>query len=273
VVFIFLEKNLILEAKNLTVGYADGGKTNNILTSINLCLDEGKMIAVIGVNGSGKSTLLRSLTGVQEVLKGQVYIQGIDSRKLNPKELASKMSLVLTNQPISKNLSVYELISLGRHPYTNWLGINSPNDKKIILKALQQVGLQDLRDKKCDELSDGQLQKVLLARAIAQDTPLIILDEPTTHLDMYHKAQVLHLLKDVCLQTKKTVIFASHELNLAIQLCDEIVLINNGKAYQGSPQELIDSGDFNQLFPQDLIEFDQSSRSFRVSKKQIDKYQ
>ncbi len=264
---------MILEASNLSVGYQKQKKVSPVLSNVHLSIESGKMIAIIGVNGSGKSTLLRSLTRVQEPLAGEVIINKKNINLLSDKELAAQISLVLTHQPISKNLSVYELVSLGRHPYTNWLGINSSQDKKHILSALKQVGLQQMKYKKCNELSDGQLQKVLLARAIAQDTPLIMLDEPTTHLDMYHKAQVLHLLKDVCVETNKTVVFASHEINLAIQLCDEIILIHNHSVVQGTPEKLIQSGAFQNLFPQDLIEFDELSKSFRVSQKQTDKYQ
>ena len=264
---------MILEASNLSVGYSNNKQTNVVLSDVQLSIESGKMVAIIGVNGSGKSTLLRSLTGVQEIISGEVQINNTSIGQLSDKKLASLISLVLTHQPISKNLSVFELVSLGRHPYTNWLGIHTADDKKHILNALNQVGFQDLKHKKCNELSDGQLQKVLLARAIAQNTPLIVLDEPTTHLDMYHKAQVLHLLKDVCVNTSKTVVFASHEINLAIQLCDEIILIHNHSVVQGTPEELIQSGAFKNLFPQDLIEFDQLSKSFRVSQKQTDKYQ
>ncbi|MFO7702531.1 MAG: ABC transporter ATP-binding protein [Psychroflexus maritimus] len=258
---------MILKTSNLVVGYKNTKATQIILSDVNLSIESGKMIAIIGVNGSGKSTLLRSITGVQTPISGEVLINETNINQLNDKVLASKISLVLTNQHISKNLSVFELISLGRHPYTNWLGINNASDKKIILKAIEEVDLQSLKHKKCNELSDGQLQKVLLARAIAQNTPLIVLDEPTTHLDMYHKAQVLHLLKEVCVKTNKTVIFASHEINLAIQLCDQIILINQTKAVQGSPSALIKNGSFNELFPKDLIEFDPLSKSFRVANK------
>lgn len=264
---------MILKTIDLSVGYKDFKPPKTILSSVNIAIEKGKMVAIIGVNGSGKSTLLRSLTGVQDRLNGEIYIQDTEIKQLSDKELAAQISLVLTHQPISKNLSVYELVSLGRHPYTNWLGVNSTQDKKQVLSALQQVGLQDLKNKKCDELSDGQLQKVLLARAIAQDTPLIVLDEPTTHLDMYHKAQVLHLLKNVCINTKKTVVFASHEINLAIQLCDEIILIHKDQVIQGSPEQLAESGAFNKMFPKDLIEFDSLSKSFKVAKIRTDKYQ
>ena len=172
---------------------------------------------------------------------------------------------MLTQQNHSKNLSVIELISLGRHPYTNWLGMTNQEDEKQINKAIQQVGIENLKNKKCNELSDGQLQKVMIARALAQNTPVIMLDEPTSHLDMYHKAQVLHLLKNICFETQKNIVFATHEINLALQLCDEIILIHEQNVIQAKPSELIKNGELANLFPKDLIHFDVNSKSFKIS--------
>lgn len=171
---------------------------------------------------------------------------------------------MLTEQPISKNLSVFELIALGRQPYTNWIGTLGKVDIEHINKALELVDIKHLRDKKCFELSDGQLQKVLIGRAIAQDTPLVILDEPTTHLDIYHQAYILKLLKKLCVQTKKSILFSTHEINLALQLCDKIVLMQPEKVSVGSPKELIENDSFSTLFPSDLIVFDKISNSFKI---------
>mgnify|MGYP003109830876 CR=1 FL=1 len=172
---------------------------------------------------------------------------------------------MLTEQPISKNLSVFELIALGRQPYTNWIGSLTDFDLDHIKKAMKLVDIEPLEHKKCYELSDGQLQKVLIARAIAQDTPLIILDEPTTHLDIYHQAYVLKLLKDLTQQTNKGILFATHEINLAIQLCDRIVLMHNNKVTTGTPAELIREDIFSHMFPGDLIVFDKQSQSFKIN--------
>ena len=181
-------------------------------------------------------------------------------------DLAKKISLVLTEQPLSKNLRVAELVALGRQPYTNWIGSLTSEDRKRVKNALALVKIEDLQNKKCHELSDGQLQKVLIARALAQNTPLMILDEPTSHLDMYHKAQVLQLLKELSLTTRKAIIFATHELNLALQLCDRIILMKEKKILQGSPAQLVASGALDTLFPDDLITFDPESLSFRIKK-------
>jgi iron complex transport system ATP-binding protein len=145
--------------------------------------------------------------------------------------------------------------------------MTSRADKIIIAKAIKQVGVEHLKTKKCDELSDGQLQKVMIARALAQNTPAILMDEPTSHLDMYHKAQVLHLLKNITQETQKTIVFATHEINLALQLCDQIILIHDEKVIQQSPDELVENKALLNLFPKDLIVFDENSRSFRISTK------
>ncbi len=134
----------------------------------------------------------------------------------------------------------------------------------MVKNALVLVNIEDLGDRKCYELSDGQLQKVLIARALAQNTPMMILDEPTSHLDMYHKAQVLKLLKELSAQTGKAIIFATHEINLALQLCDKIILMKPGEVIQDSPQQLIEKGHFASIFPSDLIVFDPVTESFRI---------
>jgi len=212
----------------------------------------------------GKSTLLRSLSGVQEILNGEVFINGSPLKKLSSQQLAEQISVVLTEQPISKNLSVFELIALGRQPYTNWIGTLSSNDIHHINEALKLVDIESLQVKKCYELSDGQLQKALIARALAQNTPLVILDEPTTHLDIYHQAYVLKLLKSLTLQTKKSILFSTHEINLALQLCDRIILMEKNNVTIGSPSELIENDVFSNLFPSDLIVFDKISNSFKI---------
>ena len=184
--------------------------------------------------------------------------------KLSAEELAKTISVVLTEQPISKNLSVSELIALGRQPYTNWIGSLSKDDRDKIQNSIELVNIEDLKNKRCFELSDGQLQKVLIARALAQDTPFIILDEPTTHLDMYHQAYVLKLLKKLTQETNKSILFATHEINLALQLCDKIIIMEKNKVSVGSPKELIEKSAFSNIFPSDLIYFDNESVSFKI---------
>lgn len=256
--------NIILSTENLNVGYSNRKEETLVASHINMEVKEGELVAIIGVNGVGKSTLLRSLCGVQDALKGDIFIGGTSINTISSERLAELISIVLTEQPISKNLSVFELIALGRQPYTNWIGTLTLIDLEHIKEALRLVGIESLEHKKCYELSDGQLQKALIARAIAQDTPLVILDEPTTHLDIYHQAYVLKLLKNLTQQTNKGILFATHEINLALQLCDRIVLLHDNKVTTGTPQELIEEDVFSNMFPGDLIVFDKQSQSFKI---------
>jgi len=260
------ENHIILKTKNLSIGYSTKKEQTVVSSKIDIELHHGELIGLVGANGIGKSTLLRTLTKVQKPLSGDVIINDTSLKKFNPNDLAKALSLVLTEQVTSKNLSVFELVALGRQPYTNWVGKLSDSDLTIVNLALQQTNIEELKLKKCFELSDGQLQKVMIARALAQDTDLIILDEPTTHLDMYHKAYVLKLLQKLVKDTNKTILFSSHEIDLAIQLCDKLIVMTEDNIGIDSPRNLIEKGAFNTLFPKDLIVFDKKTGSFRVKK-------
>ena len=260
------KKHSILETKNLSIGYKTKKKVSVIAPKINIRLEKGELIGLVGANGIGKSTLLRTLTKVQPKLEGQIIINEKTIESTSDIELARSLSVVLTEAIASKNLTVFELVALGRQPYTNWIGAISPKDTIIINEAISQVNIEALVNKKCYELSDGQLQKVMIARALAQDTGLIILDEPTTHLDMYHKAYILKLLQKLTKDTGKTILFSSHEIDLAIQLCDTMIVMTEKTVTTNTPKELIKQGVFKTLFPKDLIDFDEHTGSFRVKK-------
>ena len=261
-----VKKNIILKTQDLDIGYTSKKENTVVASNINIKLESGKLIGLIGANGIGKSTLLRTLTNVQSPLNGDIQINGKNISEYKPLDLAKVMSLVLTEQVASKNLSVFELVALGRQPYTNWVGNLSESDIQSIEKAIEQTNITSLKHKKCFELSDGQLQKVMIARALAQDTDLIILDEPTTHLDMYHKTYILKLLQRLAKETNKTILFSSHEIDLAIQLCDNLIVMTDNEVVSDEPCNLISKGIFETLFPKDLISFDETTGSFRVKK-------
>ncbi len=233
---------------------------------MNFSLQKGELSAIVGVNGIGKSTLLRTLGKVQPRLSGIILLMNKELKDYSPIDLASSISVVLTEPLASKNLTVEELIALGRQPYTNWIGKLSDNDKKKILEAIAMVDLDGLKSKKCYELSDGQLQRVMIARALAQDTSIILLDEPTSHLDLHHKIQILKLLKHIAHKTQKTILFTSHEIEMAIQLCDKMLIMNNEYHEFGEPSELIQKKSFERLFPSDSVEFDAKIGSFKIKK-------
>lgn len=260
------QPHIILKAEQLKIGYKTKKVEMVIASNINFEVKQGQLVGLVGANGIGKSTLLRTLIKVQPALSGKILLNGNDLKSTASMELAKQLSIVLTEQLSSKNLSVYELVALGRHPYTNWIGNLTPEDISIINNALELINIIDLKDKKCYELSDGQLQKVMISRALAQDTDIIVLDEPTTHLDMYHKAYILKLLQKLTKETGKTILFSSHEIDLAIQLCDAMIVMRKDDVVCDQPSHLISNGIFESLFPDDLITFDTVSGGFRVTK-------
>ena len=251
-----------LNIKALTIGYG----SKSIAKDISFNLSKGELAAIVGVNGIGKSTLLRTIGGFQPKISGSISIDGQELAAISAIELATKISVVLTEPIASKNMTVKELLALGRQPYTNWLGSLSKEDILVINKSCALLELETFMDRKCYELSDGQLQRVMIARALVQDTDIILLDEPTTHLDLYHKVQILKLLKSIAVETQKTILFTSHEIELAIQLCDKMLLLDGDQNTFDEPCKLIENKKFDTLFPSDTLFFDGITGSFRIKK-------
>jgi iron complex transport system ATP-binding protein len=257
-----MEQKVVLSAQNLSIGYKAKKQTIAIARGIDVQLKTGTLTALIGANGIGKSTLLRTLTGIQPPLSGTVLLNNKAVNTYSAQELAQQLALVLTEALPPGNLTVYELVALGRQPYTNWLGNLTAEDKAIVEKALMATQIQDLAHKKHYELSDGQLQKALIARALAQDTPIIILDEPTTHLDLPNKAALLQLLKRLAHEQQKCIVYSTHDLDMALQLSNEVIAIKKGGLVQGHPQKLIECNVFNNLFENQDIVFDRGQKRF-----------
>lgn len=253
----------ILSTTNLAVGY---GKAENetVVSAINLDLKAGSFVTMVGINGSGKSTFLRTLAGLQQPIQGEMYFEGKPLNSFDSETRSLKISVVLTGQLISKNLTVLELVSLGRQPYTNWLGKLTEEDKAEIQKAIISTELENLKNKPCYALSDGQLQRALIARALAQNTEVILLDEPTTHLDLHHKASIFSLLKKIAKQQNKTILCTTHDIELVLSLCDEMIVLHQNTAIQNTAEALIEQGIFDNLFPGTNIYFDSQSRRFLI---------
>lgn len=255
----------ILSTSNLSIGYQSKKGKNIIADNLNLTFEEGKLISLVGGNGIGKSTLLRTITGIQKPLTGTVMLKEKEIHNYESLALAQNLSLVLTEKLPPSNLSVFELIALGRQPYTNWLGKLSAEDLEKINQAITLTHVEHLIDKKHHEISDGQLQIVLIARALAQDTPLIILDEPTTHLDLFHKVSIFKLLKKLSQETNKCILFSTHDIDLAIQLSDEMIVMSESSVEQDQPCNLITKGIFNTLFKDSSITFDGEKGKFVIN--------
>lgn len=255
----------VISTQDLSIGYRSRKKEAIIVANINFSISEGTLVAMVGSNGIGKSTLLKTLTSMLPALSGSIQIKGKETTAYNPLALASQLSVVLTESPASKNLTVAELVSLGRQPHTDWMGRLTAQDKIIIQDALDATDIAALAHRNCFELSDGQLQRAYIARALAQDTPLIILDEPTTHLDLYHRAAIVKLLKRLTAEKNKTILFSTHEIDLAIQITDKMLVITPEHIAFDSPCNLIEQGAFDALFPNEIVVFDKKTGRFSVT--------
>ena len=255
----------ILKTSNLNIGYKSKKGVVTIAENLNLDLKSGKLISLIGANGIGKSTLLRTITGIQHPISGTVYLNDKNISAYKPLDLAQNLSLVLRENFPPSILSVFGLVALGRQPYTNWVGTLTNTDIEKVQEAMQLTQIEHLSQKKHFEISDGQLQKVLIARALAQDTPLIILDEPTTHLDLLHKVSLFKLLKKLTQETQKCILFSTHDIDLAIQLSDEMIVMTPENIVQDEPCNLISNGSFSALFKDEHIIFDAEKGKFIVT--------
>lgn len=254
----------LLKTINTSIGYHNKKQHTIIASNINLNLEAGKLIALVGPNGIGKSTLLKTLSGIQKPITGQVLLHNKNIHNYSNTTLAQNLSVVLTETLPPSNLSVYELIALGRQPYTNWIGTLINQDQNKINMAIKLTDIAHLSNKKHYEISDGQLQKVLIARALAQDTPLIILDEPTTHLDLLHKVSLFKLLKTLTTNTNKCILLSTHDIDIAIQLCDEIIIMTPNQLIQDTPSRLIEKDTFNTIFKNEHILFDKQKGKFII---------
>ncbi len=254
----------IIQTQNLSIGYTNKTTKKSLAQNINLNIQQASLVGIVGANGVGKSTLIRTLAQLQKPLAGQIYYN--QTTNLDPQTLAKQISVVLTEPPASKNLTVFELIALGRQPHTNWLGKLQPQDHKIIANAINTRDLATIQNQKCYQLSDGQLQRALIARALAQNTPIILLDEPTTHLDLYHRAVITQLLKTLTQQNQKTILFSTHEIDTAIQLCDQIIILTPTNCTIGTPTQLINNNKFSEIFPPNTITFNKHLGKFTPTK-------
>ncbi|PKQ61811.1 hypothetical protein BZG02_14385 [Labilibaculum filiforme] len=254
----------ILVTQNLSIGYKQGKKDRLcLLSDINLTIKRGEMVCLLGPNGAGKSTLMRTIAGIQTPLSGSTLVEGIPICDRNFKEIAQLLSIVLTERIDVGNLTVYHIVSLGRHPYTSWMGRLSEDDKEKIKWALEQVGLLHYADNFINQLSDGERQRVMIAKALAQDTPLIMLDEPTAHLDLPNRVDIMRLLHRLARETNKAILLSTHELDLALQAADIIWLMARSEPIKiGAPEDLVLNGSIEETFRNKSFNFDRKTGNF-----------
>lgn len=262
-----MEEKVNIELKQLSVGYQQQGETPvEVLKGVNLSAAPGEMVALIGSNGIGKSTLLRTLAGFQPWFNGDVLIKGRSLKTLNAGETARTMSFVSTEIVRVPNLTVFDMVAYGRFPYTNWIGMLTEEDRFIVSDAIRKVGLDGFERRPIMQISDGERQRAMIARALAQDTPVIILDEPTAYLDVSNKYEIFHLLQLLAFEKKKTVVLSTHDLNIALREVDKLWLIAPEGNYQGAPEDAVLKGWLNQLFRNEHIGFDEQEGEFFFKK-------
>lgn len=244
----------ILKTSHLNVGYHEKA----VVSGIDLNAVKGQVVCLLGPNGAGKSTILRTLSGLLAPVSGTVEMSGESIAKIKQKALAQRLSLVLTEQIAPAMMTVQALVAMGRTPYTDFIGRLSDEDRKIIDEALETVGAGNLRERFFCELSDGEKQKVMIARALVQEPELMILDEPTSHLDIRHKIEVIRILQRLSNERNITCILSLHDIDLAIKGCQTVMLVNDGRIVDfGTPEEILKSGAIGQLYNIDGAEYNE----------------
>lgn len=256
----------ILHAQNLNIGYKQAKQQTIIAQNLNCEIFEGEMLCLLGPNGSGKSTFIRTIAGLQPALGGSISIHNKQIDGKNAAQLAKNMSVVLTDSISMPNTSVWDIVSYGRHPHTNWLGILSESDSEIISNAIEKVGLSELKNRNLNTLSDGEKQRAMIAKALAQDTDFIMLDEPTAHLDLPNRIAIMKLLRDLAHSTRKSILLSTHELDLALQVADRIWLMQkNAPMLCGTPEDLVLQGSFQKVFSTQAFDFDINTGFFKIN--------
>ncbi|NSJ92748.1 ABC transporter ATP-binding protein, partial [Coprococcus sp. MSK.21.13] len=236
---------ITLSTKDLSVGY----ENKIIVDNVNIKLIKGETLCLLGPNGAGKTTILRTISKLLDPIKGMVYIEGQNIKDISNKEISKKMSVVLTNKFNGGLMTVFNVVAMGRYPYTGFFGYLGKNDIEKIYEALKIVNAEDIKEAYFDELSDGQKQKVLVARALVQEPEVIVLDEPTTHLDIKHRLELIEILRKLTKEKGITVILSLHEIDMALKSCDKVILVNKGKiiAY-GTPEDVVDENTIEKLY-------------------------
>lgn len=258
-------KRLTIDIHNLSIGYASKNNHKIVAEGINHSLFDGQLTCLLGENGAGKSTLLRTLSAFQPALSGSISVMGRDLKEYSDRQLSTLIGVVLTDRVSLQNMSVRELVAMGRSPYTGFWGAMSSDDNEKVNQAIELCGIGALSHRMVETLSDGERQKVMIAKALAQETPLIFLDEPTAFLDYPSKVEVLHLLHRLSRQMHKTVFMSTHDLELALQIADMVWLMKKGQGVTvGTPEDLSLNGTLDGFFQRKGIAFERMTGLYRI---------
>lgn len=246
----------MLELRDLYIGYSDDDNRHIVAHTLNASLPGGVLTCLIGANGVGKSTLMRTMAAFQPPLKGEVYVEGKGIGEYSPHELAERIGVVLTEKTMPAELTVEEVIGLGRVPYTDFWGTLTRHDKAVVDEAIALVGLEQLRRRKIYQVSDGERQKVMIAKALAQQTPLIFLDEPTAFLDYPSKIATMQLLRRLAHEQGKLIVLSTHDLEIAFQIADRLWLLQQSGLQTGTLDELSESGAISAFLDSNELHYD-----------------
>lgn len=258
------ERKKILSFDHLEIGFVSGKYRHVLLPPVNGTAYTGELIAVIGKNGVGKSTLLRTIAGLQALIDGELSVDGKNINEYSRMKLSEKVGYISTEIVKVSNMKVFDLVSLGRYPYTNWLGRISSSDHIRISESLEKTGMTDFSDRPVSELSDGERQRAMIAMVLAQDASIMIMDEPTAFLDIGSKFEIIHLMRELTAGKDKTIIFSTHDLVTALSQADKIWVLKEDGLFEGAPEDLMLKGIFNTLFDDSKVKFNNIDGSFNI---------
>jgi len=254
----------LLFTNDLGIGYSERNNQKLLHRHLNLALKPGELICMMGPNGAGKSTLLKTLAGFIPLQEGNAYIDNRSILKLKEKDISQMVSVVLTEKLTIEDFTVRQLVSLGRYPYTGFFGRLTDEDQKIIDLAIEETGLGSLSERKLSQLSDGEKQKAMIAKALAQETPIMILDEPTAFLDLPGRIEIMRLLRQLTVNKNKGILVTTHDLEQTLRFADKLWLIAQGKEMVcGAPEDLLLQGHIESFFAREGILFDSHTGCFR----------
>lgn len=263
-----MRKEETIRLIDLETGYYNKNSVVVITRKINAALYSDELTCLLGPNGAGKSTLLKTLTAFLPPVGGEIFIKGKSLSDYSAPDIAKLIGIVLTEKPNLENMTVEELIALGRSPYTGFWGRMDADDSRIVDEAISMVGVEDLKMRRVNTLSDGERQKVMIAKAIAQETPILFLDEPTAFLDYPSKVEIMQLLQRLAKERGMTVFLSTHDMDMALQIADRVWLVDKKYGVSvGSPEDLAISGDLARYFKRDGIEFDKVTGLFQICHK------
>lgn len=253
-----------LQLHDLSIGYGKGKDERVVMDNITASLHSGRLTCLIGNNGAGKSTLLRTISAFQPKIAGRIMLEGRELEEYTRQQLAMRIGVVLTERPSVQNITVFQMAAMGRSPYTGFFGRLSEEDSRIVSDSLRMVGIDHLADRMVGTLSDGERQKMMTAKALAQQTDIIYLDEPTAFLDYGSKVDLLQMLGRLCHDNNKSILLSTHDLELALQIADELWVMTPRGITSGTTRQLADDGTLSAFINGGGVQFDPTTLTIRV---------